>query len=105
MKLDSYGNVPGPTISAMLSDLGANPYAARADGTCCHNFTWIGTPPDDVKGILAKIGDDWLPFLFFVPRVTTYTERYDFHGRAEAEVEYGWKAIWEEQIAYSFSRL
>lgn len=104
VKLDAYGNVPGAVISAMLSDLGANPYALRKDRSCCKNFTWIGQPPNDVKGILARIGMDWLPFLFFVPRVTTYKKRFDFYGRADAEAKFKFPKILNEYIAKAIAK-
>lgn len=91
-KLDQYGNVPGSAISAMLSDLGANPYGRSGDpGAKEAKFVLVGEPGRE-EGVWRKVRGQWQPFLWFVPR-QQYRPRYRFHERAEAAMREKWKSI------------
>lgn len=94
VKLTAEGNVPGGTISAMITDLGFNPYAQTKD----KNFCLIGKP---AKGVLAKVASGgesvWLPFLWFVPR-RDYEARWDFYGRANLEIGAKFQGILSDYI-------
>jgi hypothetical protein len=97
VKLDAYGNVPGPLIARMLMDLRLNPYAY----TKTRNFALIGKP---AIGVITKIGDEWFPFLWFVDRVTTYRPKYRFYERADLEVSAHFKPFWDEQVTKALER-
>lgn len=87
--LDSYGNVKGQVIQKMLADL-------RANGRRGQNFVVLGRPGQE-KGIYTKVGDEWFPFLAFVsPK--TYTDRFGFYERANAEVSQKFVGILDEEI-------
>ena len=96
VKLDNYGNVSGNTILAMMADI-------KPAGVAGDNFAPIGKPPD-IRGVRARIGDGWYPFLWFVSR-RSYSARYDFYGRADAEVQYGFKQILDDEITYALRKL
>lgn len=94
VKLDAYGNVKGSTMSALITDLGLNPYARTKD----KQFCLIGKPPVGVLARVASGGESlWLPFLWFVPR-KTYRERFGFYRRAEKERASELPGIINEQL-------
>jgi hypothetical protein len=96
--LDAYGNVSGNVIKSMIDEL----YRLDENGQG-ENFFVLGGKANP-KGIWAKIGGTWLPFLWFVPRAQ-YSESFDFHGRAERETEYAWAGIYDEAIREALARL
>ncbi len=101
VRLDRYGNIPGAQISAMLSHLGLNQYGVVAPES--RQFAFFPKPTAGVvggelvrryaKGVLAKIGDDWVPYIYFVPNPGTYRSRFDFYGRADREIETHFRGI------------
>jgi hypothetical protein len=95
VKLDRYGNVSGATIQSMLADLAKGPKGA--------NFFVLGYPRRP-RGIFARIGEDWHPFLWFISR-RSYTAIFDFYGRADREVEARFKVIWGERVDQALRRL
>lgn len=99
-KLDAYGNVDGNTIRAMITDLYRAP-----DGKGSNFFVLGGLLPDgNPRGIFAKTGRAWLPFLWFIDPVQ-YKDRFDFYGRADREVELKFKDIFDDEIRYALGRL
>lgn len=101
VRLNRYGNIDGGIISRILMDLQLGTVKNR-DGTShtlttrTKNFALFG-PKNNPIGVLAKIGDSWFPYLFFVDRAT-YEPKYDFYGRGEREAQEKWKAIYDEQV-------
>jgi hypothetical protein len=95
VKLDRYGNVRGSVIQSMLADLKDGPRGA--------NFFVLGYPKRPV-GIFARIGAEWLPFLWFVSR-RDYRAIFDFYGRADREVNARFETIWGEQVTKALKRL
>lgn len=94
VKLDQYGNVKGSTMSALITDLGLNPYARTKD----KHFCLIGKPPVGVLARVASGGESlWLPFLWFVPR-KTYRARFGFYRRADKEIAAQLPAIINEKL-------
>ena len=100
VKLDAYGNVKGSTMSALITDLGLNPYARTKD----KNFCLIGKPPIGIFARVSSGGDAlWVPFLWFVPR-KTYRKRYDFYGRANKEIAAQLPGIINEELQKAIQR-
>jgi hypothetical protein len=93
VRLDAYGNVRGSTISAMLSNLGANPYGRSSDPSSLETkFVLVG-PPGDEEGVFYKSGQIWKPFLWFVDR-QSYRERFEFYERADREIAQNFNRIY-----------
>lgn len=99
VKLNRYGNVEGGVIARILMDLGQNEYVAtdRADAKIKTKAFALFGPKNNPIGVLAKIGDTWYPYLYFVDRAA-YKPRYDFYGRGDREAEAKWKAIYDEAV-------
>lgn len=99
VKLNAYGNVNGSVINSMLADLRAgDPW--RRDPT--RNFMPLGKP---ARGILAKVGDSWYPFLWFVSRRTTYQKKFKFYARAFTEINDKFADILSEEIRRAWGEL
>jgi hypothetical protein len=90
-RLDRYGNVPGSLISAMLSNLGANPYGQGQPGNVEEKYVLVG-PRGDEEGVFQKVRGEWRPFLWFVSR-ETYQSRFDFYGTADKEIQLKFQGI------------
>lgn len=88
--LDRFGNVRGMAVKKVIDEC-VNPPPKNQRVAVA-----IGKPPN-VKAILVKIGDEWYPFLFFVPRAE-YSPRFDFYGRAEREFNARFGDIWGEYL-------
>jgi hypothetical protein len=95
VSLDRYGNVKGSVVQSMLAEL--------AKGTSGQNFFVMGWPGRP-RGIFARVGDNWLPFLWFVSR-RDYRAIFDFYGRADTEIESRFESIWGEQVNRALQRL
>lgn len=95
VKLNAYGNVQGGVILAMITDL-------TKRGARGLNFAVIGKAPNQ-KGILTRIGDQWVPFLWFVSR-RTYRPRLDFYGRGDQEVADKWRGIWDGYVQLALEK-
>lgn len=98
VKLDAYGNIPGGPMSRMITDFDFNPYARTAN----KQFALWG-PRGKPHGVLAKIGDTWHPYIWFVER-RTYQARFDFYGRGDREISEKWQAIWEGYLQQALDR-
>jgi hypothetical protein len=91
--LDAQGNIGGNVIKKMVDQLKAGDFS---------NYFVMGKPPNQ-KGIFARVGGEWYPFLWFVsPR--QYAERWDFYGRADREVAYHFESIYGTAIQRELDR-
>lgn len=99
---DRYGNISGALISAMLSNLGANPYGASQNPQA--TFALIG-PPGNEEGVFQKVRGEWRPFLWFVPKPTNYSPRYQFYERAEREKDEKFEGIIRYYLDRALARL
>lgn len=83
--LNQYGNISGALISAMLTNLGANPYGNKKNRSAEKTTFVLVGPPGREEGVFRLVGSQWRPFLWFVKR-STYRARYRFHERGAAEI-------------------
>lgn len=94
--LDAYGNVSGTAIRSMLADL-------RANGRRGENFVVIGQPGDE-RAVFTQVAGEWHPFLYFI-QPATYTDRYGFYERADAEVAQQFPGIMNEELDRALERI
>jgi hypothetical protein len=98
VSLNQYGNISGGLMSAMLTNLGANPYGNKKDPKKEKTlFVLIGQPGRE-EGVFRLVGREWRPFLWFVKR-PTYRARYTFHERGASEIGAQYPAILSEALA------
>lgn len=100
VKLDRYGNIPGPTLAYMLQNMGTNIYAPVREGA---KWILIGTP-GNYDGIWQKVGNDWKPFIWFIPK-PQYEARFEWMERAEREVQASFEQILAWYVDDELSRL
>lgn len=87
--LNAYGNVRPAGIGSMLADL-------KRNGRRGENYVVIGKPGQE-KAVLTKVGDEWYPYLYFI-KPASYSERYGFYDRANAEVGQKFPTILREEV-------
>ena len=101
--LNQYGNVSGGLISAMLTNLGANPYGDKKDRSKEKTLFVLVGPVGKEEGVFRKIGGEWKPFLWFVKR-PAYRARYKFHERGASEIATRYPAILSGEIAGAINK-
>lgn len=103
---DAYGNVRGSDISAMLTDLGTNPYGRRYPGSkrkVPEKFFLIGEPGKE-EGVFRQVGSTYVPFIWFIDRAQ-YKKRYDFYGRADSEIDTNYMNYVSQYLNEALKRL
>ena len=89
--LDAYGNVPGPFIVRMLSDLqafGEGGYRANRKGerrgVKKTNYFFVPRPGSHLTpGVYWRLPNRMLGVVFLFVSSTRYTKRFDFYGTAD----------------------
>jgi hypothetical protein len=99
---DQYGNVPGGYIASMLTSFGAI-VSRKVRPPKGAAYILIGEPGDEV-GVFRRVGGEYIPFLWFVPRAS-YKKRFDFYGRGDQEVIRQFPAIYRQAVDEALQRL
>lgn len=106
--LDAYGNVPGPFIVRMLSDLqafGEQGYRANRRGARRgrkrSNYFFVPFKADKSKkpGIWWHMPNDMIVPIFIFTAAPRYAKRYDFYGVAQRAYERVSRRFLEQAIA------
>jgi len=106
--LDAYGNVPGPFIVRMLSDLrafGEQGYRANRRGARRgrkrSNYFFVPFKADKSKkpGIWWHMPNDMIVPIFIFTTAPRYAKRYDFYGVAQRAYERVSRRFLEQAIA------
>jgi len=97
--VNAYGNIPGQVFVSIYWDL----KQSLPDHRRGKNWAVIG-PKGKELGIIAKVGGEWVPYLWFVPRAK-YSKRYDFYGRAEREAASRMPSILSDKLDAAVERM
>jgi hypothetical protein len=108
-KRNAYGNIPGPTITAILSQLGA--YAevgfrmnetkrsrARAGAKRKARYFVPREGSGLRRGVYERMGNRIRAVLIFVTGAPTYRKRYDFGQATEAKANRVFPAYWQRHF-------
>jgi hypothetical protein len=90
-------------MSKILSDIGLNQYG-RTKPTK-QRYRLLGRNESGYSvGVAKKVGSRWIPWLWFVPRPTSYEKQFDFYYQAELEVNAKFPGIIDYYVTKALQR-